>query len=68
MDDNDGIIEFRAGRDSYGLARWAAALVTDREQRADGEWLCVLPKNSASQEDARWVHHDDVRATARQSQ
>ena len=60
----DEQIEFRTGRDSYGLTRWVAALIIGREQRADGEWLNVLPKFSASEEDAQWVHRDDVRSSA----
>lgn len=63
--DDESIIEFRAGRDSYGLTQWFAALVTDRERREDGEWLRVLPKNSASGEDSRRVHEKDVRVPAR---
>lgn len=63
MDDNE-IIEFHTGRDSYGLARWTPGLIIGREQRANGEWLRVLPKNSASDEDARWVSRDDVRFPA----
>ncbi|NLU76243.1 hypothetical protein HCC61_26990 [Streptomyces sp. HNM0575] len=55
-------VEFRAGRDNYGLARWVAGLVQEREQRADGLWLKILPVCSASDEDAQWVQQKDVRS------
>ncbi len=64
MDDEH--IEFRAGRDSYGLALWVVGSIIGREQRDDGMWLNVLPANSASEEDARWVGPDDVRGSVRQ--
>lgn len=57
-------MEFRAGRDSYGLARWVAGLVQEREQRDDGLWVKILPAYSASDEDAQWVRQDDVRGAA----
>ena len=55
-------VEFRAGRDDYGLARWVAGVVQEREQREDGLWLKVLPAHSASDEDAQWVQQKDVRS------
>jgi len=58
---DDVRVEFRAGRDHYGQAVWAAGLVVEREQRADGPWLRVLPAYSASDEAARWVRGVDVR-------
>ncbi|RII20458.1 hypothetical protein DSC45_04460 [Streptomyces sp. YIM 130001] len=57
-------MEFRAGRDTYGLARWVVGQVQEREQRADGPWIKVLPAYSASDEDAQWVRQDDVRGAA----
>jgi hypothetical protein len=59
---DDVRVEFRAGRDHYGQAVWAAALVVEREQRADGPWLKVLPAYSESDEAARWVRETDVRS------
>ena len=59
MDDEH--VEFRAGRDHFGQVQWAAGLVVEREQRADGSWLKVLPAYSESEEAAQWVRHDDVR-------
>lgn len=58
---DDERVEFRAGRDSYGLAVWVVGSIVGREQREDGTWLKVLPANSASEEDARWVHSGEVR-------
>ena len=54
-------MEFRAGRDGYGLARWVAGVVQEREQREDGPWVKVLPAHSGSDEDAQWVRQKDVR-------
>ncbi|HKE69970.1 MAG TPA: hypothetical protein VKB55_11980 [Nocardioidaceae bacterium] len=59
---DDVRVEFRAGRDHYGQAVWAAALVVEREQRADGPWLKVLPAYSESDEAAHWVRETDIRS------
>ena len=59
---DDKRVEFRVGRDHYGQAVWAAGLVVEREQRADGPWLKVLPAYSESDEAARWVRQGDVRS------
>jgi hypothetical protein len=61
MDDEH--VQFRAGSDHFGQIRWAAGLVTEREERADGPWLKVLPAYSESNEDARWVRQADVRGS-----
>jgi hypothetical protein len=60
-------VEFRAGRDSFGQALWVAGLIVDRERRADGPWVKVLPVYSGSDEDARWVPDADVRHSAGQT-
>jgi hypothetical protein len=57
----DERVEFRAGRDDYGMARWVDGLVQEREQRGDELWVKVLPAYSASDDDARWVRQDEVR-------
>jgi hypothetical protein len=62
MDDEH--VEFRAGRDHAGQAIWGIGLVVEREQRADGPWLKVLPAYSESDEDARWVSRRDTRTPA----
>jgi hypothetical protein len=59
---DDERVEFRAGRDHLGQMRWAVGLVMEREQRSDGLWLSVLPAWSESNENARWVRHEDVRS------
>jgi hypothetical protein len=60
-------VEFRAGRDSFGQALWVAGLIVDRETRADGPWVKVLPAYSGSEEDAQWVRDADVRRSAQQA-
>jgi hypothetical protein len=54
-------VEFRAGRDPEGFNVWVAGSIIGRDQRDDGVWLNVLPTNSESEEDARWVHPENVR-------
>ncbi|WP_181785573.1 hypothetical protein [Streptomyces phytophilus] len=54
-------VEFRAGRDGYGRAGWAADVIRDREQREDGRWLKILPAYSTSEE-AHWIPQHDTRA------
>lgn len=58
--DNE-VVEFQAGQDAYGLRRWIPGLVIDREHRADGVWVNVLPAHSQSEHDSRWVRDTDVR-------
>lgn len=57
-------VSFRAGKDPYGDAVWIPASVEDREERDDGEWLCVLPAFAGYDNDPQWVRADSVREIA----
>lgn len=54
-------VSFRAGKDPFGNPVWIPASVEDREERDDGEWLCVLPAFAGYGSDPQWVRADAVR-------